>query len=176
MTTLLENPTPVIFIGILVEAVLAIALVKTGRGVLLFVMLGVAAVVGGLVLLEWLVVTERERVEMTLDGCARALEANDADRVLSYIAPTAAHTRAEARRALDWIEFTKLKITDMQVTINELTSPPTARAECIVVVSGRMRRGEFETGTRPIRLSVDLHRGNEQWFITNHDVQGAPGF
>ena len=63
MTTLIEDPTPILVVGILIEAVLAIALLRTGRGVLLWAMLAVAGLTGLGLLLERWVVTERERVE-----------------------------------------------------------------------------------------------------------------
>ena len=89
MTLLFENPLRIIFIGIVIEAVLGIVLLRTGRGAMLWAMLGVLALTLAGVAVERLVVTEKERVEMTLDGITSALEANDLTRVLSYIAPDA---------------------------------------------------------------------------------------
>jgi len=175
MTTLLENPAPAIFAGIAIEAILGIALLKTGRGVILFVMLGVLAVVLGLVGLEWFVVTDAERVEETLDRAAAALQAGDLPGVLDCCHPTAARSRAEARRALDWIEFTKVRITDLKVSINRLSSPPSARAEGIVVVSGHDRHGSFEEMTRPIRFQVELRQEGPRWLVTGHALDSAPG-
>jgi hypothetical protein len=175
VTTLLENPMPVIFAGIAIEAVLAVALVKTGRGFLLYIMAGVLVVVLALVALERLVVTDRERVEMTLDRCAAALEADDLDALLDGIAPEADRTRSEARRAMEWIRFTRIKITDLTVHINELTSPPSARAEFRAVVAGRERRGTLSDITRPIRFHVDLRQEGDRWLITDHRLDDAPG-
>lgn len=175
MTTLVESPSLAIFVGIAVEAVLGIVLLKTGRGVILLVMLGVLAVVLALVGLEWLVVTDAERVEETLDRAAAALQAGDLVGVLDCCHPTAAHSRSEARRALEWIEFTKVKITDLKVSINRLTSPPSARAEGLVVVSGHDRHGSFEEMTRPIRFQVELRQQGERWLVTGHSLDSAPG-
>ncbi len=80
MTLLFENPLRIIFIGIVIEAVLGIVLLRTGRGALLWAMLGVLALTLAGVVVERLVVTEKERVEMTLDGITSALEANDLKR------------------------------------------------------------------------------------------------
>ncbi len=76
---LFEHPWWIIFIGIGLEAVLAVVLLCTRRGVLLWVMLGVLAVTLLGLLIERLVVTDRERIEATLYGGVAALEANDLD-------------------------------------------------------------------------------------------------
>ena len=72
MTWLVEDPTPTLVAAALIEAVLVLALVKTGRGVLLWAVGGVALLAVALLALEWLVVTDKEKVEETLSGAARA--------------------------------------------------------------------------------------------------------
>ena len=73
MTFLFENPLRIIFIGIVIEVILGIVLLRTGRGALLWVMLGILALTLVWVGVERLVVTERERVEMTVDGISSAV-------------------------------------------------------------------------------------------------------
>ena len=66
MTTLLEDPMPVIFFGIVAEAILGVVLLQTRRGAVLIAMVAVLVVVLGCVGLERLVVTDTEQVENTL--------------------------------------------------------------------------------------------------------------
>ena len=87
MSWLVEDPTPTLVALVLCEAILVLALVKTGRGALLGVIAGVALLGVGLLALEWFVVTEKETVEDTLSGAARALESNDPQAVISFIDP-----------------------------------------------------------------------------------------
>ena len=175
MTWLLENPLPVVFAGIVVEAILGVMLLRTGRGMLLGVMAGVLLLVLAGVGLEWLVVTDTERIEATLKETAAALEANDLQRVQATCCESAVHTRSEAARALNWVRFTGVKITDLQVKINRLTSPPTAKAQFIARVSAVDRKGVFANGTQIIGFTLDLRQQGDRWLISGHELKNAPG-
>jgi len=169
MSTLLENPMPIIFLGIFAEAILGVMLVKTGRGALLLAMIAVLAVVLGGVGLEALVVTDREQVEATLEGGAAAFEANDLDRVLTFIAPDAQGTRNAARDALHWARFEQIKITNLEVTVVRTASPPTARAKLIVLVTARERRGDFALVGHPVPVEIQLQQAGDRWLVIAHD-------
>ncbi len=176
MTTLLENPLPIVFFGIVAEAVLGAALVSTRRGILLLPMaLVVVVVLAGVAVERW-VVTERERVEATLDGVVAALESNDLDRVLRYVAPEAGYTRARARFALSMIEITDAKINNLQIIVNELTSPPTAEASFNGVVYYRDRTGQIPYEYYSSPFTVELRKGEDCWLITNHVEQDQRRF
>ena len=175
MTVLFENPMPVILFGIIAEAVLGIALLRTGRGVLLWAMGGVLALLLVGVGLEWLVVTEGEQVEATLEDVAAAVGANDQPGVLRHVDPSA----AETRRLINWgfgrVDFTEAKITHLEVqNINHLTSPSTARVRVKGIVYFQVRRGEDPYGKRPVNLTLELRRGSDRWLITGHKWHGDP--
>jgi ketosteroid isomerase-like protein len=168
MTTLLEDPLPIIFFGVIAEAILGAALVSTRRGVLLAAMAGVLVIVlAGLGLERW-VVTQRERVETTLDGVVAALESNDVNEVLQYVAPDAVYTRGRAYFAMSLIEITDAKIHSLQITINELTSPPTAEASFNGVVYYRDRTGQIPYEYYSSPFTVEFRKEGDRWLITNH--------
>ena len=175
MTTLLENPVPILFAGIAAEAILAVVLVQTGRGVVLLVMVAVLLLVLGGVGLEALVVTDREQVENTLDAAAAALVDGDLDRVLSFIAPEARASRREARWALGMADFQKLKITNLEINVVRTTSPPTARAKLVAMVTARDRDGDFGTQSRPVGLEVQLRQQGDRWVVIGHEREPALG-
>ena len=156
MEILFENPLRIIFIGAVVEALLGIALFRTGRGPLLWAMIGTLALTVLGVVVERLVVTERERIEMTLDGITSALEANDLGRVLSYIAPTAVKTRNRAAWALGRIEFQSARVYRLDITINPLTTPITAKASFFGYIAYRDRQGEIPYGNYGSKFIADL--------------------
>jgi hypothetical protein len=168
MEFLFENPLRIIFIGVVVEAVLGIVLFRSGRGVFLWAMIGVLALTVMAVTVERLVVTERERIEMTLDGITSALEANDLNRVLGYIAPNATHTRNRAAWAMRRIEFQSVGIYSLNITINRLTGPMTARAAFFGHVSYRDRQAEIPYGNYGSRFIVNLRKEGEAWVVTGH--------
>src|SRR5690348_14716258 len=97
MMWLLEDPTPTLTAVVLVEVLLTIALVKTGRGVLLWTIVGVALLGAVLLGLEWFIVTDKETVEDTLSEAARALEANDSQALMDFIAPESPMRREVAQ-------------------------------------------------------------------------------
>jgi hypothetical protein len=169
MTTLVENPMPIIFLGIIAEAVLATMLVSTRQGAFIWAMLGVLVLVFAGVALELLVVTEVERVEATLDGVADALEDNDLRRLLEeYVSPSAVRTRRRAMDAMQKVEITSAKVSGLDITINRLTSPPTADAQFRGVV-----RFEPQTDMIPYRyyganFDVKLRREGDRWLVTDH--------
>ena len=169
ITTLVENPVPIIFIGIVAEAVLGVVLLQTGRGVLLLAMLGVLLLVLGGVALEWLVVTEVERVEASLDGVAAALEANDSNAVVSYISPAASGTRSRAQWALSEYEVTDTTIRNLEISVNRLTSPPTAEARFDGVISLAARKGAMlPYNNYPAQFTVKFRLEGDRWLITGH--------
>jgi hypothetical protein len=172
---LLQDPLPIIIFGVITVAVLAVALLRTGRGVLLFVILGVIGITLAGVGIEWLVITEQEHVEAALDATAIALESNDRDAVLACCASSADHTRSEARRALRYVEFIKIKINALEIDdINYLTAQPTVTARFTALISARDRKGDFGELTRPISFTVRLRKESDRWLITSHEIARAP--
>src|SRR5262245_57578573 len=83
MTIFLESPWPAIAIGVALELLLAFALVQTGKGKLIAVMVVVALATVGLVVVERMIVTPREEVEDFLYETARLLETNNPPAVLA---------------------------------------------------------------------------------------------
>ena len=118
-------------------------LLRTGRGVLLWALAGVLFLtLAGVAIVRW-VPTERKMVAATLYQTAAALEANDLAGVLRHVAPTAAETRKDAQWAIEHAEIVELKIRYLDITINRLTSPPTAKATFNVIVTAKDRSGEW---------------------------------
>ncbi len=165
MTALVENPMPIIFFGIIAEAVLGVVLLRTGRGAILWVMLGVLVVVLAGVGLEWLVVTQAEEVEATLDNVAAALMANDLDRVFQHVAPEAQPSRSRARYAMGLFKLTGVKINNLKIKINRLTSPPSAKARFIGIISAEDPR-RTEKGCFPTKPDRSVSRWSSVWRTT----------
>jgi len=174
MTALVESPWPWIAFGIFAEVGLGLLLLHTQRGVLLLPMGGVLLLVLGGMVLERHVVTDRERVEDCLEGVAAALEANDLQRVLGFISASAVETRSQARRAIDYAQFQQIKIKDLQITVNYLTSPPSARATFTALVTASDRGNLFGVRTLPLEFRVDFRQEDQSWLITGHEVREAP--
>ncbi len=173
MDTLLENPMPILFVGIFVEAILGVALVKTGRGLFLIAMIGVLLLLLAGVGLEALVVTDREQVEATLDGGAAAFVDGDLDRVLSFVAADASAVRQKVQWILRLAELDSIKITDLKINIVRTTSPPTARAKLVAVVSGREKSGVYTPTNYPVRVNLQLRQQGERWLVIGFRYEEA---
>jgi hypothetical protein len=173
MIIFVENPMPVILIGILLETVLGVVFVVSRRKPLLWAMVSVAVLVAVGVLVERLVVTERERAIETMESACRAVEANDAKRVRELIAE---NPTSDILKRLEFymgmVEFTKVRIHNVKVDINRLASPPTAKAQ----FDGNANYKD-KTGSNPYSywagsFVVQLVQSNGQWKIK--DVKGDP--
>ena len=181
MTTLLENPVPILVVGAFVEVVLGIILWWTGRGVFFLAMIGVLLVVLAGVGLEWLIVTDRERIRVTLADAATALESNPtgddrAGMLDRYIAKSARETRALVILALDRVEFTELKITDMEIAIDRDTSPPSAEVELIGFVSVKDRKAQWPYERNLLELTIELRRVEaKRWLVGDVTVRAIKG-
>lgn len=174
MGVLVENPMPVVFCGIVVEAILGAIFLNNRRVIMLAAMAGVLVLVLVGVAVEWMIVTPREEVETTLDGLAAALEANDRTATLGYLSPSATQTRGRAQWALDRFDVGKAKVSSLKIVINELTNPPSARASFNGSLGLKDRRGEYPPNTYTIGFTVEFRKEGDCWLLVNH-TESMPG-
>ncbi|MBN1910681.1 MAG: hypothetical protein JW818_13125 [Pirellulales bacterium] len=171
MTTLLENPIPILVAGVVVEIILAIPFFTTRRAKWLFWMGGVLVLTLLLLLVEHLVVTPREEVETTLNDLATAIEwkTDDLDakkqKILGFLAPSAKKLRRNAEYNLGQYTITGAWMRDLEVSVNDLTSPPTAKVEFIGMITGSTKSGEFPFNSVPVRFKAELHKINGRWLV-----------
>ena len=168
MTTLFENPMPIIYVGIFVVAILGAILLNTRRGVLL-IPIGLVLVLILLgVLVERLVVTPREEVEMTIDGLAAAIKANDPAGTLRYISPSAEKTRRRAEWGLERFAVKDAKVRNLEITVNRLTSPPSAKASFNGILSIEDRKGQLPYRAYPIEFTAEFRKEGNRWLLMGH--------
>jgi len=170
----LESPVPSILAGILLLAVWAVVFVNLRRGwVLIAMALTLLAALGGVVL-ERFVVTDRERIEATLDQIADVLEAQglEANRpefvlpaVLQYVSPRAVKTRRLAETNCRLVEILQAKVINVEVEFNRLTSPPTAEAHFDAKIVARGRNGLIQEQFYPLDFFVQLRYENGRWLV-----------
>jgi hypothetical protein len=172
VTIFLESPMPILAIGIVVEAILVGFLVSTRRGVLLAPMAGVLVLVLIGLAVERLVVTEREKVADTLYDAAKAIESNDVKRVESFIAKTGSEVLRRAARYMNLVEFESIKLHNLKVQINRLTSPPTAEARFDGTARYQDRTGTIPYGYYSATFRVTLVQEPDGWKVK--DIEGDP--
>ena len=119
---------------------------------------------------------EKSRIRTVRRAFLKALEANDLKRVLSYVAPEAVQTRNRAAWALGRIEVQSARIYRLEITVNRLTSPMTAKAAFFGHISYRDRQGESPYNNYGSRFVADLRKQGDIWVVTGHvEEQEAEG-
>ncbi|MFV2065629.1 MAG: hypothetical protein ACC645_01515 [Pirellulales bacterium] len=172
MTWLVEDPLPIVLAGIAAEVVLLVILFQTGRGLVMLGMLGVLMVTGLLLAIEWLVVTDRERVEGALYGIASALERHDTEGVLSRIASDATELRGEIEARLARHQIAEARIGGhAEVTFNRLTNPPSATARFFARFKLRGGGGDLPDGNFAGRFTVRLVEEEGQWKVAGYQTR-----
>ena len=135
-------------------------------------MIGVLVVTLGLVVVERLVVTEREEVAQALDAVAVALTTNDLPRVLTFVSQSAPQTRAAAQSNLaqssdshrgGWQRFEDRSASRRQ--------PPTATARFVARFSGSDKSGQ--TPIRQVRAAAGSQPGQGRRPVADRRVQAA---
>jgi hypothetical protein len=165
---LIEDPTMFIFLGVVLEAILGILLFRTGRGFILWIMLGVLVVCLTGIIGQRFIVTERKLIVQTLDGISAAAVANDIEGLLSYLEPDAKYSRERARWALSRFEFQKVGYRNLEIKINELTSPPTADVSIAGLFTFQDRKGEFPYNTLAPNFKIKLRKHDDRWLVEEH--------
>jgi hypothetical protein len=152
--------------GLVLEAILLVALVRTGRAALLWAIAGLGLLTAGLLVVERLVVTDNERIAETLDGVAAAAAANDLNGVLAYIGPDAKDVRKLATDSLRRVHVREAYVgNDLSIAITQQGGAPSALA----TFTGRIRvdvHGEaLGHDTYVGRFRVGLVRQGDRWLV-----------
>ncbi len=172
MTWLSEDSTPAIVVGLIVEAILLLALVKTGRRPLAYAMAAVALLVGGIVWIEKHTVTDTKLIRATLDQGVVALEHNDLPGLLAIIStsPAAAPTRASAISVAHQITVESASISGIEIKVNRFNNPPAATAELTGHLTGHVRSGLYPYDHfPPMHIRANFRLENDRWLIESYE-------
>jgi hypothetical protein len=110
MTWLLENPVPIWTVGAALGIFAGLVFLTWRTMSSLLVLSGLVGITLLLALLEWLVVTEREEVELATHQLAAAVEANDLPALLTFLAPTGKQVRHDAEALLPRFQVAKTHV------------------------------------------------------------------
>ena len=164
MQYLFENPIPMLMIGA-VAFTLAAVLYYTTRSVGAFVASVVIAVVTlSCLVMEQLVYTEQELVEVAITGITDAAEDNDLPRVLEYLSPSATRTRAMAEKLMPVLEINKANIMgEIEIELDNPKNPTKATATFEGFFHAKHKSGVPGGGVFPV--TVELVRDEHRWRI-----------
>jgi hypothetical protein len=169
ITWFTEDPTPIFILGGITLAVLFVYLMKTGRGMVLVAMAAVAAFMGLAVLVDAIVVTDRERVEDVVYQAAAAAERNDLDAVAAFVSPSAPQIKIDIRRWIGQLIIESVSIGSLDVEVDRTAGSPTATAKFWYIGQGKSRRGDTVHDRVPGKLKVDFRKEAEHWLVTAYE-------
>ena len=145
-----------------------------GLTVLLLAAGGALLLGGALVLIEWLVVTDREKIYDVIDQVAAAVEANDLKTASQFVSTSESSMAIPAlvKAAMASGSFSKVQVSsDRKIKINRHTSPPTATATARFTAWAQIR--DFRTPTQRVTLTLRLE--DERWRISKLEYRGVVG-
>lgn len=175
MTWMLEDPWPALVVGGIATAVLVVAALRTGRGLLLAGAAAALAITGLCWLAERLVVTPREEVEGTIYAMAAALEANSADGLAPHISSTRPQLISAVRAELRRFTVREARVaSSLDIVVRDEQPPATARATFFGLVRLKDGRGELVHETFADRVSVDFRQEEGRWRMTGYTLRGGP--
>jgi hypothetical protein len=172
MNYVLEQPLAVVILGVVLALATGLVWTSTGRKEWLF---GLAAIVvltiGGLIL-EQVVVTDREAIEATLTEIARDVESNNIRALTRHIATGATQVQREAEREMPKHRFEECRVTKVHsIDIDATQEPRSAVVEFNVTAKGSFSEGGFELSGQQIFRWVELHMVREKdgrWTVQSY--------
>jgi hypothetical protein len=157
MTLLLEDPVPAMIIGGLTAAILGGGWIQTGRKWLIYLMVAVILLTVGAVIMERMVVTDREQITATLHQIAALVERNDVDAAVDYAYSGTPEVRSAAEAELARYEFSDVDIkSNLEVEVFPDEKPPRAVAEFNVTAQLSTKGGQFQISDRRIPRYVEV--------------------
>jgi hypothetical protein len=177
MNWILEQPVAVVILGIILGLGTGIAWTSTGRKEWL---IGLAAIIAftivGLVV-ERLVVTDREAIEATLQEIARDVQSNNLQAVLRHVSTGNSELIRQASAEMPNYRFDECRVTKVQeIDIDSSAEPRSALVEFNVVASGSFRQGGVELSDQgiPRRILLQMVREKDgQWKVQRY-AHGSP--
>ncbi len=159
-----DGPIPILCTGIILEIVLGLILLRTGRGWAFIGMCLVAVVTPLAIGIERLIVTDTKRVKATLESARAAVEANHVQLALESVDPKATELREWVLQVPGHVRFTEVKIKDVEVTIDRKSVPP--RAEAKFFGTATFGSNQFSDAKYAAELTVELRPIDGRWLIT----------
>jgi len=144
MDWILENPVPSVLIGGLTAAMLGSGWLRTGRNWLLCLTIAAILLTVGAVVLERIVLTDRERIAVTIHEIADLVEQNEIDAALEYAYSGSPEVRNHGSSELRQYDFHEVDIKhNLRIEVFPDHIPPKAEATFNVLVVITTRDGPF---------------------------------
>jgi hypothetical protein len=168
---LLESPYIIAALGVALIFAIGAAWTASGRQELLYALAAAIALLFGGLVIERLVVTDREKITATLHEIARDVKNNDHRRIISHIHSSAAAIKQKAQAELPKYHFTDFRITRINsLDVDRSADPPSAVVELNVVGGGTFREHgiEMDHVARWVKLHL-LKEKHGRWTVVEYE-------
>lgn len=172
MTWLVEDPWRVLLVCLAIGVVVQIICSQISQHAMLMGFLGMVVFTAAMLAVEYFVVTDRESVENAVHGAAAAMAAGDFAEVEPYLVRRVTLVHRQAESWLHSYRVRKVRCTDLKISINRHTIPPTAHVELWAHVE--LEPGAaFGSMTGPFHpyVSLDMEWEDNYWRIAAAEVR-----
>jgi hypothetical protein len=171
MAMLTENPIAIVVVGALAAVFAAVVFLARRTSASLMALAGIIAVTVLLLVVERVVVTDREAVEAGLEEVLAALEANDVRRVLASIDPTSAvNVKADVEALMPRVKVTTANAAAVAVEVNGAASPPTATCEFRAYLNGTHGSSGTPLLYMNQKVLIGWTKRGDRWLIDNYQA------
>ena len=172
MTWLFEQPLIIVVLGVSIILGLGAAWSASGRKGLLYAMAAALVLLIACLVMERLVVTDREAIRATLLRIARDVQSNDRRAVVRHIYSNAPDLKKRADAELPNYQFTECRVTRIHlIDVDSQAEPRSAIAEFNIIATATVRQPGFEvTDTVPqwVRLHM-LREKDGRWTVAEYE-------
>ena len=171
MMGVFDSSIPLLVVGMVIALGCVSGWVKTGyRRLLAGVGIGIAIAILG-ILLDQLIETDREKLEIVIQSVAADVRAGRVEEAVSHLSPNAGDLRDRARGELRNYKVTGIAIKrPILIEFEPSNGRPTrASAEFNIVVTGGDAGGLIENQQVPRYLIVRFERDGETWLVDDYE-------
>ena len=167
MIWLFENPIPLIVIGVVIGIILLILVYQTGQPRWLYIFGGFVLFWGGLLVVEKLIVTPREKLLLTIEDGAAAVRANDWTRAATFIAPSAQKTSQQLQAQARRYTIKELSILNRVLEFDNKADPKTCDVGLLLKIAEA--KSGYEGGAQ-VSLHFVWFEKEGKWLVERYEV------
>lgn len=170
MTLLSENAVAIAVLGVLATTVALVVFLARRNVAALAALVAAIGATGLLLVVERLVVTDREAVAAAVEEVLDAIESNDVPGLLAWIDPAAANVKADAERLMPLVKVKTANAAAADVDVNAAANPPTAAVQFRAYL-----HGVHATSGTPLlyanqRVDLEWVKRDDGWRITAYQA------
>ena len=176
MNWLFDRPVYVAILGLMLCVPIAIGWVMSGRKEMLYALAVAFALFVSLLIIERVVVTDREALEATVVQIARDVQANDHQAVQGHIYFGSPQLKQKVQAELPNYKFIECRITSQpEIEVNTKDEPRSATVSFLAAAAGEFRyEGMNASASKeaPIRRRIILKMRKEadgHWAVEDYD-------